>query len=182
MASCVQQLQSLAPLFAAARIPAAPRPKPYERVSPHTPGSTHTPTTAPRRPAETRRRRNRPDDAGLSTVQLLHTNARPTPASPRRGCYTQARATANARRRDPPPQTRRRATPRAGATGRPCRRTSPRTRGPIPGHVPQGCGRDRGASPGGPEVRARGGRCSQQAQQRVPGARSRPSSARTARR
>ena len=63
----------------------------------------HSNDGAPRRPAETRRRRNRPDDAGLSTVQLLHTKcARPTPASPRHGCYTQTRATANARRRDRP--------------------------------------------------------------------------------
>ena len=50
--------------------------------------------------------RNRPDDAGLHTARLLHTNSRPTPASPRRGCYTQKCAR---------PRTPADATPRADA-------------------------------------------------------------------
>ena len=72
-------------------------------VSTHTRQHARSSNGAASAAAETRRRRNRPDDAGLSTVQLLHTKcARPTPASPRHGCYTQTRATANARRRDRP--------------------------------------------------------------------------------
>ncbi len=76
MATSAQQLQSLGPSFAAARTPAAPRPLAIERTL-----HTHLAARAlQRRRAASAGRdapaRNRPDDAGLSTVQLLHTNAR----------------------------------------------------------------------------------------------------------
>ena len=76
--------------------------------------------------------RNCPDDAGLYTARLLHTNARERNAR-RRAPYARRRAPLRKRptTRPPPAQTRRRATPRAGATGRPCRPTSRKIPGPT---------------------------------------------------
>ena len=106
-------------------------------VSTHTWQHARSSNDATSAAAEMRLRRNRPDDAGLSTVQLLHTNARAL----RLPLHGTAATHKRARPRTPgdataPPQTRRRATPRAGATGRPCRRTSRKTRGPT---CPRAC-------------------------------------------